>query len=163
MTVMMGARKDLDYETPRDLFDQLNHEFHFTVDLAASPENALCPKYYSLENSAFGAAWTGESAYCNPPYGRGIRDWVEKACQDSKAPATKIVMLLPARTDTRWFHTSLETVNEIRFIMGRLVFSGGGGELNSAPFPSMLLVWDPTARYRHCRVGLYGWSSVTIR
>lgn len=121
------------WETPQALFDELNAEFHFTVDVCALPENAKCGRYYTPEQDGLAQEWDGV-CWCNPPYGREIAAWVEKA---ATSPATT-VMLLPARTDTKWFHDWVIPRAEIRFIRGRLKF---GGSKNSAPFPSMVCVF----------------------
>ena len=80
----------------------------------------------------------GYRVFCNPPYGRGIGDWVKKSYEESKQPETVVVMLLPARTDTRWFHDYIYGKAEIRFVKGRLRF---GGCKNAAPFPSMVVIF----------------------
>jgi len=130
------SSKSNSWETPQDLFDQLNREFGFTLDVAAGPENAKCQKYFTEEDDAFKQDWTG-IIWCNPPYGRTVGLWVEKAHTESILGAT-VVMLLPARVDTRWFHDWILGKAEIRFIKGRLKF---GGSKNSAPFPSMLVIY----------------------
>ena len=125
-----------DWETPQDFFDELNKEFHFTLDVCATKKNAKCKKYYTKKDDGLRKGWYG-NVWCNPPYGRVIGKWVEKAFLESHKGV--IVMLLPARTDTRWFHNWLyKKYNiEIRFLKGRLKF---GNSKNSAPFPSMLAI-----------------------
>jgi site-specific DNA-methyltransferase (adenine-specific) len=85
--------------------------------------------------------WGGHVVFCNPPYGRELPKWVEKAYNESKKPGTTEVMLIPARTDTRYFHDYIYHKAEIRFIKGRLKF---GGSKNSAPFPSMVVIYSQT-------------------
>lgn len=123
-----------DWTTPKDLFDELNEEFCFTVDLCANDENHLLNKYYTVQNDGLKADISNETVYCNPPYGRKIGAFVKK-CALSGGTA---VMLLPARTDTKWFHEYIYKKAEIRFIKGRLKF---GGAKNPAPFPSMIVVF----------------------
>ena len=135
-TELMFSSEKEDWETPQDFFDNLNSEFGFTLDAAASLTNHKCDKYYSIENNGLEQEWD-QSTYCNPPYGRGVFSWVQKAYFESLKGKT-IVMLLPARTDTRWFHEFILGKAEIRFIKGRLKF---GGSKNSAPFPSMVVVY----------------------
>lgn len=130
--VMFSSQTDL-WATPQELFDELNNEFGFTVDVCALPENAKCKQYYTPEMDGLKQEWTGV-VWCNPPYGRQIGKWVEKAAKST----CRVVMLLPARTDTRWFHDYIYGYAEIRFIKGRLKF---GGCNNSAPFPSMICVF----------------------
>ena len=131
------SSKSNSWETPQDLFDQLNREFSFTLDAAASPENAKCPKYYTEEDNGLIKGWMPYTTFVNPPYGREVGQWAEKAYWESRLGAT-VVMLLPARVDTRWFHDWILGKAEIRFIKGRLKF---GGSKNSAPFPSMLVIY----------------------
>lgn len=133
--LMFSSKKD-DWTTPKWLFDELDAEFNFTVDLCASEKNALCRKYYSIENDGMKADLTGERVFCNPPYGRkSTSDWIKK-CATAKSDVT--VMLIPARTDTKAFHKYIYGNAEIRFIKGRLKF---GGAKNSAPFPSMIVIF----------------------
>ena len=124
------------WETPQDLFDDLDREFHFDLDVCAIPENAKCKKFYTPEQDGLRQPWDG-TCWCNPPYGRDIGKWVRRALFASVGGAT-VVMLLPARTDTRWFHDYIYKRAEIRFLKGRLKF---GSSKNSAPFPSMVVIF----------------------
>lgn len=137
--VMFSSKTDM-WETPQSLFDELDQEFHFTVDVCATPENAKCSKYYTKKQDGLSQPWNGV-VWCNPPYGRQIGAWVRRAHLASACGAT-VVMLIPARTDTRWFHEYIYKNKrvEIRFIKGRLKF---GNAKNSAPFPSMICVFRP--------------------
>ena len=127
-----------DWETPSDLFKQLNEEFHFTLDLCASETNHKVSKYYTKENDGLLADLSGERVFCNPPYGRyETIKWVKK-CAES---GTLCVMLLPARTDTAFFHDYIYEKAEIRFIRGRLHFELGGKPMDRAPFPSMIVIF----------------------
>lgn len=137
--LMFSSKTDL-WETPQDLFDKLNNEFQFTLDVCATPENAKCDNFYTKEQDGLKYPWKG-AVWCNPPYGRGIGQWVRRALFASVSGST-VVMLLPSRTDTKWFHDYIYKRNnvEIRFIRGRLKF---GGSKNSAPFPSMVVVFMP--------------------
>ena len=135
MQVMYSSKTDL-WATPQDFFDALDGEYHFDLDVCALPENAKCAEYYTPEVDGLAQDWTGRRCWCNPPYGRQIGRWVEKAAK-SRALT---VMLLPARTDTRWFHDFIYGKDaEIRFIKGRLKF---GESTKNAPFPSMVVVFD---------------------
>ena len=132
--VMYSSDKD-DWTTPQDLFDSLNEECHFTVDLCASAENHLCEKYYSIENDGMKADLAGERVFCNPPYGRkSTGDWVRKC---SSCGADIAIMLIPARTDTAYFHDYILGKAEVRFLRGRLHFGGA----DRAPFPSMIVIY----------------------
>lgn len=135
--VMYSSAKD-DWETPQDFFDSLDQEFHFSLDAAASDSNAKCPIYFTKRENALLKNWGGYSVFCNPPYGREIGAFVKKAYEESKKPNTSVVMLLPARTDTRWFHEYILGKAEIRFLRGRLKF---GSAVKTAPFPSMVVVF----------------------
>lgn len=127
-----------EWPTPQDFFDELNREFSFTLDPCSTDENHKCSKYYTLAEDGLLQDWGGERVFCNPPYGREIGKWVEKSFVESKKENTLVVMLLPARTDTRWFHNFIYNKSEIRFVKGRLKF---GDSKNSAPFPSMVVVF----------------------
>ena len=135
--LMFSSKTDL-WETPKDLFDKLNNEFHFTLDVCATPENAKCDSFYTKEQDGLSQPWKGV-VWCNPPYGKQIGSWVRRGFFASLSGNT-VVMLLPARTDTRWFHEYIYGKAEIRFIRGRLKF---GESKNSAPFPSMVVVFMP--------------------
>ena len=135
--LMFSSKTDL-WETPKDLFDKLNKEFHFALDVCATPENAKCEEFYTKEQDGLKQPWKG-TVWCNPPYGRQIGEWVRRGFFASISGNT-VVMLLPARTDTKWFHDYIYGKAEIRFIRGRLKF---GGSKNSAPFPSMVVVFMP--------------------
>ena len=138
-TAVMFSNKTDEWSTPRDFFDELNKEFNFTLDPCATPENAKCEKYYTKEDDGLKQDWSGETVFCNPPYGRAIKDWVKKCYEESKKPNTTVVMLIPARTDTSYFHDYIyHKAKEIRFIRGRLKF---GNAKNSAPFPSMVVIF----------------------
>lgn len=135
--VMFSSKTDL-WETPRDFFDALNEEFRFTLDACALPENAKCDRFFTPTQDGLGQEWNGR-VWCNPPYGRKISEWVVKGYNSVNSGTAELcVMLLPARTDTRWFHDYIYHNAEIRFVKGRLKFSGSK---NSAPFPSMVVVF----------------------
>ena len=121
-----------EWATPQEVFDKLNQEFHFTLDVCATKENAKCKRFFTKEQNGLSQSWKNESVWMNPPYGREIGKWIEKLSR------TGGVALLPARTDTRWFHDFIYGKAEIRFIKGRLKF---GGCKNSAPFPSMIVIF----------------------
>lgn len=138
--VLFSSKTDL-WETPQAFFDILDAEFGFTLDAAADAQNHKCRRYYTREQDGLKQPWTGV-VWCNPPYGRQIDKWVQKASYENAVNNNTIVMLLPAQTDTRWFHTYIykQPNVEIRFVRGRLKF---GGSKNNAPFPSMVVVFKP--------------------
>lgn len=134
---LFSSQKD-DWGTPQNLFDELNDKFHFTIDVAANDFNHKCSRYYTIKEDGLKQDWTGEIVWCNPPYGREIDKWIKKAYESN----CKSVFLVPARTDTRWFHDYIYKKDNItyEFIKGRLKFEGGAQ--NSAPFPSMLVYFN---------------------
>ena len=133
---MFSSKSDI-WATPKDFFNRLNAEFNFTLDPCALPENAKCKKFYTPEQNGLNQDWSGEIVFCNPPYSE-VSKWVEKAYREAKRGA-KTVMLIPSRTDTKWFHEFIYQKHEIRFVKGRLKF---GDQKNSAPFPSMVVVFS---------------------
>lgn len=135
--LMFSSETDV-WSTPIEFFNELDNEFNFTLDPCANHENAKCPVYFTKEQDGLKQNWGGFTVFCNPPYGRVIGDWVKKAYEESKKPNTTIVMLIPARTDTKYFHDFIYHKAEIRFIRGRLKF---GDAKNSAPFPSMVVIF----------------------
>lgn len=136
--VLFSSASDV-WATPQDLFDELNKEFGFNLDPCALPDNAKCEKYFTPEINGLSQCWEGYVVFCNPPYGRQIYNWVKKCYEESRKPGTTVVMLIPARTDTRYFHEFIyHKAKEIRFIKGRLKF---GNANNAAPFPSMIVIF----------------------
>lgn len=127
------------WATPQAFFDKLNAEFGFTLDPCALPSNAKCTKYYTPTDNGLLQDWQGEIVFCNPPYGRAIYDWVRKCSEEASKPNTTVVALIPARTDTRYFHEFIyHQAKEIRFVKGRLKF---GDAKSAAPFPSMVVIF----------------------
>jgi site-specific DNA-methyltransferase (adenine-specific) len=126
-----------EWPTPEVAFNALNEEFGFTLDPCATDENHKCAKYYTEEDDGLHQSWAPETVFMNPPYGRGIDRWVRKAYMESLRGAT-VVCLLPARTDTAWWHDYCMR-GEIRFIRGRLKFADHD---NSAPFPSAVVLFS---------------------
>lgn len=135
-TDLMFSSKTDNWATPKDFFDQLNAEFQFTLDPCADAENHKCTRYFTREQDGLLQSWAGETVFCNPPYGRELPKWIKK-CHDEAHHAT-VVMLIPARTDTRAFHEYIYNVAEVRFVRGRLKF---GDSKNTAPFPSMVVIY----------------------
>lgn len=132
--------KSHEWETPIELFRELDAEFGFGIDAAASASNAKCEVYFCEKQDGLKGEWNwGGSVWCNPPYGTQIGRWVEKGYQEAQKGAT-VVMLIPARTETRYWHDFVMKAAEIRFIRGRLRFSG---YTVNAPFPSAVVVFRP--------------------
>jgi phage N-6-adenine-methyltransferase len=135
LSVHFSSKTD-EWETPQELFDALNEEFDFDLDVCATPQSAKLPNFYTKGVDGLSMSWNGYRCWMNPPYGRVIGKWVEKCSQN------KCVALLPARTDTKWFHDYILGKAEIRFIKGRLKFVGEQkGHSGSAPFPSMIVIF----------------------
>ena len=133
--LMFSSSSDM-WETPDDLFERLDQVFGFEIDVCAVDGNAKCKKFYPPKVDGLRQKWEGV-CWMNPPYGREISKWVAKAYYESKHNRATIVCLLPARTDTKWWHDYCMK-GEIYFIKGRLKF---GASNNSAPFPSCIVVF----------------------
>ncbi|MEO8168283.1 MAG: DNA N-6-adenine-methyltransferase, partial [bacterium] len=114
-------------------------EFHFQVDVCATSENAKCKVFFDKTVDGLAREWSPFRCWMNPPYGSKISNWVKKAFQESQRGAL-VVSLLPARTDTQWWHTWVMKAAEIRFVAGRIAFSEGK---QSAPFPSCIAIFYP--------------------
>ena len=132
-----------EWETPHDLFLVLNKRFQFTLDPCATPENAKCQRFFTRTDDGLVQSWSGQRVFMNPPYGREIGHWLQKA----KTEATKgalVVCLVHARTDTRWWHEHVENgADEIYFIRGRLKFLFRKKAKLTSPFPSAVVVYLP--------------------
>lgn len=129
----------VEWSTPRPFFETLNDEFHFTIDVCATKENALCPVFFTKEQNGLKQPWSG-NCFGNLPYGRGVMDWINKAATEAVRCSATSVFLVPARPDTKWFRQAFETATELRLIKGRLKF---GGAKTPAPFPSCVFVFRP--------------------
>ena len=138
-SALFSSKSD-EWATPQCVFDDLNREFNFTLDPCANINNHKCEKYYTIEQNGVLQDWSNERVFCNPPYS-DIANWVEKAYYESINNNALVVLLIPARTDTRYFHNFIYNKAEVRFIKGRLKF---GDSANSAPFPSMVVIFRPT-------------------
>lgn len=127
-----------DWGTPKEVYRALDGFFHFTLDPCTVPDNPLgAPKYYTVEDDGLAQSWAGETVFVNPPYGRTTKAWVRKAYWEALQNGATCVLLLAARTDTSWFHDYCSR-GLIGFLRGRLKFKGAK---NSAPFPSMIVVF----------------------
>ena len=138
--VLFSSDRD-DWETPFDLYKKLNDEFNFTLDPCCTVETAKCSKYFTASENGLFQTWENETVFCNPPYGKKISDWVKKCYNEHMKHNITVVMLIPARTDTRYFHDYIYNQAEIRFLKGRIKFLQNGKILSSAPFPSMIVIW----------------------
>lgn len=132
------SSKSNEWETPQELFDALNKEFSFTLDPCSTHENTKYKTHFTTKEDGLTKDWSAFTVFMNPPYGRVIGQWVQKAYMTAQTSSNPVVCLLPSRTDTRWWHDYCMQADEIRFIRGRLKFSRCE---NSAPFPSAIVVF----------------------
>lgn len=136
------SSKDQTWETPNSFFNEINKEFNFTLDPCCSKDTAKCKKFYTEKEDGLIQDWSNDVVFMNPPYGRDIKKWIKKAHDEFLKGAT-VVCLIPSRTDTQYWHNWIfplyyKNKIEIRFLKGRLKF---GNSLNSAPFPSALVIY----------------------
>ena len=139
--VMFSSATD-QWATPRWFFNEWDAHFRFELDVCADHTNAKCDRYFNAEDNGLAQEWAPHRCWMNPPYGREIGRWVKKAYEESQKGAT-VVCLLPARTDTSWWHDYVIAHGKVTFIRGRLKF---GTATNSAPFPSAVVVFYPANR-----------------
>lgn len=139
MNPVLYSSKTDDWYTPQYLFDALNDEFHFDLDPCADETNHKCDLYYTREQDGLKQDWSGKRAFINPPYGKEVSLWVKKAYNEVLfGDCDLAVLLIAARTDTKYFHEYIYHKAEIRFLKGRIKFSGAK---NAAPFPSMVVIY----------------------
>ena len=143
--VLFKSEKE-DWATPPDVFAALDKEFGFQLDACASEWNKKCATYYDKADNALLQPWHPfGSVFLNPPYGRGMGVWIAKARAEAVKGAT-VVILIPSRTDTRWFHDYIYEQAEVRYLQGRLKFERPDGPRDAATFPSMVVIMRPTDR-----------------
>lgn len=138
MTAGLFSSRSDEWATPISLFADLDAEFHFDLDPCANEANHKCETFYTKEEDGLMRCWSGRRVFCNPPYGRAIAAWVKKCYEEAQKPGTLVVMLIPARTDTAYFHDYIYGKAEVRFLRGRLHFNDSK---SAAPFPSMIVVF----------------------
>ena len=138
---VMFSSKSNDWATPQDFYNQLDAEFGFTLDPCASQASAKCSSFYTADDDGLSKDWGGHTVFMNPPYGRKIGNWLRKAYEEGEKSNTRVVALIPARTDTKYWHNYCMKATEIRFVKGRLKF-GHGNTKNSAPFPSAVVIFS---------------------
>lgn len=134
---VMYSSKSNEWATPLEFYKELDNEFHFNLDPCSDDTNYKCEKHFTLADDGLSQNWGGCRVFCNPPYS-DISKWVEKSFREGHKDNTIVVMLIPARTDTKYFHDYILHRSEIRFVKGRLKFGEGK---NSAPFPSMVVIF----------------------
>ncbi len=140
------SSKSNEWATPWPLFQLLDDEFHFTLDPCSTHANAKCKRHFTIAEDGLCQNWSNEVVFMNPPYGREIGLWMRKAVVSAREGAT-VVCLVPARTDTAWWH-DFAVNGEIRFLRGRVKF---GDSENSAPFPSAVVIFRPPRQARRSR------------
>ncbi len=139
---LMFSSKTDEWSTPQEFFEKLNWRFGpFNLDPCANPHNTKCANFFTEAEDGLTKDWGGFTTFVNPPYGRGIDKWIKKAFNESRKEETRVVMLIPARTDTKYWHQYVMRADEVYFLKGRLKF---GQCENSAPFPSAVVVFDGT-------------------
>ena len=137
----MISSKTNEWETPQDLFDELNKEFSFTLDPCATDKNAKCSKYYTKKENGLNQSWNEEVVFMNPPYGGSTGLWIKKACEESKQGAI-VVCLIVSSTDRSYWHDYIfPYASEIRFLRGRIKF---GDAKSTAPFASAIIIFKGT-------------------
>jgi phage N-6-adenine-methyltransferase len=134
-----------EWETPPELFDRLNKAFGFTLDVCATQGNAKCERYFTIEDNGLEQPWEGR-CWMNPPYGRDIKLWVQKASESARTNGCLVVGLIPARTDTLWWRVWVQGTipADVCFIPGRVPFVNPSHQGRTrAPYPSAIAVWWP--------------------
>ena len=138
--VVMFSSKTGQWGTPQEFFNKLDWRFGpFNLDPCATPSNTKCSNFFTEAEDGLSKSWEGFTSFINPPYGRGLEKWIKKAYEESRKEDTKVVMIIPARTDTKYWHQYIMKADEVYFIKGRLKF---GDAENCAPFPSAVIVFD---------------------
>jgi len=134
--------KKQDWITPNNIYFLLDQEFKFDIDLAADENNSKCGVFFDEKKDAMSQSWAG-IGWLNPPYGNygkhSLQKWVKKSYDESRRLDCVVVMLIPSRTNTKWWHNYAMESSEIRFLNKRLSF---GGSSNKAPFPSAIIVFS---------------------
>ena len=138
MNKTLNSSNKMNWRTPQWIFNLLDDEFHFTLDPCSDDENHKCEKFFTEEDNGLSQSWDNYVAFVNPPYGREIGKWVKKASESKGI----VVMLIPARTDTKYWHEYIfNKASEIRFVKGRIKFELGDCK-DPAPFPSAIIIYN---------------------
>jgi len=135
-----------EWETPQNLFDELDREFGFDLDVCAKPWNAKCKRYLDPKINGLKQAWSG-TCWMNPPFGREIKLWIRKAYEESQKGST-VVCLIPSRTETDWFHDYCIKA-EKRYIRGRVWFRSEDGKRGRPRFASLIVIFRPPNKKPH--------------
>jgi len=140
---VLTSSNDMTWETPPDVFGGLNCEFRFTLDPCCVDKTAKCKQYFTPEDDGLAQSWAGQRVFMNPPYGRDIGKWMEKAFHESRDNDALVVCLVPSRTDTEWWHRYATRAADIRYYKGRVTFVGAE---SPAPFPVAVVVFRPGSK-----------------
>lgn len=137
----------IDWGTPPEIFNQLNQEFKFTLDVCSSKHNHKCDTYFTVEDDGLKQSWENNVCWCNPPYGRDVKKWVKKAHDECKNNTTT-VLLIPCKTNTNWWHDLIIPNAEVRFLRGRVKFIYPTGEQSkqALPWPLAIVIFRPNER-----------------
>jgi phage N-6-adenine-methyltransferase len=153
MNKVVFSSKSNEWETPLSFYSEQDVKYHFTLDPCCTNDNHLCSKYYTKEDNGLLHTWKGERVFVNPPYGREIGKWVKKAYEES-LEGTLIMLFIPSRTDTKWFHDFILGKADVNFLKGRFKFENrtfpswradGNFKKSPAPFPMLLAVYNKDA------------------
>ena len=140
----MFSSISIEWGTPQDFYDRLNNIFQFNLDPCSTESNSKCEESFSKEEDGLSQSWAGHRVFMNPPYGREIKNWIKKAYEEGQKPNTQVVCLIPARTDTKYWHSYCMKASEIYFVKGRLKFENTAepdAPATPAPFPSAVVVF----------------------
>lgn len=139
---LMFSSKEEKWQTPDNIFNELDEEFYFTLDPCCQHDSAKCDYHFTPEEDGLKQSWQGQTVFVNPPYGKELKKWVKKSYEESKKFNTTVVLLIPSRTDTSYFHDYIYNKSEIRFIRGRIKFVDPitKKQGDSAPFPTMIVI-----------------------
>jgi len=135
----------IEWETPKDFFDELNREFHFTLDPCASKENAKCKQYVTKLFNGLSIPWSiySDSIFVNPPYDRDIGKWLKKALEESQRGITIVCLIQARSSDTKWWHNYVMKANEIRYVKERLQFTINGKKGSRSSISSVVVIFTP--------------------
>lgn len=151
LPTMLFSKESDEWATPWPLFNWLNQSFQFTLDPCATADTAKCAKFYTQEDDGLIQSWNSERVFMNPPYSH-VNEWMKKAHAEAQQGAT-VVCLTAARTDTRWFQDFvIGKANEIQFLPGRVTFLRPEKAANTAPFPSVVIVYRPPVERKFLRL-----------
>jgi phage N-6-adenine-methyltransferase len=145
--------KTIEWATPLDFFKPLNDEFNFTLDVCANKDNKKVDRCFTLIENGLIQCWKDNICWMNPPYGRDMIKWLEKAKYEADYFGVTTVCLIPARTNTSWWHNICLKAAEIRFVLGRPKF---GDATHGLPLPLAIIVFAPNIKV--CKLGTYDWK-----